>query len=297
MPTFHKLLLALNYSVGVTMFLGCSSKHLQSPLATKSIDTWVCVYNEHVAPQEIMNFDLAVLDADARPDLTELKNSDTVLIGYVSLGEVGDYRWFWPEMQNKPWVLDKNPNWNSYMIDVRAGEWHELLIQKIIPKVLADGFDGIFLDTIDTAEYLEKYHPKIKYPGTQAAMTTLIKSIRRRFPNTYLIANRGFSILEEIADVIDGVVAESVFTTVDLQNEGRTRFLNESEYAANLDRLLRIKKRSNITVFTLDYIGQDRREDIDRLVSKSRRLGFVPYISTPSLDSIYLNSVETIGAN
>jgi uncharacterized protein (TIGR01370 family) len=279
------------------MFFGCTSKHLKNSLTSKSIDTWVCVYNKNAAPQEIMNFDLAVLDADARPDLTELKNSDTILIGYVSLGEVGDYRWFWSEMQDKPWVLDKNPNWNSYMIDVRAKEWHQLLIHKIIPKVLADGFDGIFLDTIDTAEYLEKYHPKIRYPGAQAAMTTLVKSIRRRFPNIQMIVNRGFSVLEEIAGVIDGVVAESVFTTVDLQKDGRTRFLEKNEYAANLNRLLRIKEQSNITVFTLDYLGQDRRQDINRLISESRRLGFVPYISTPGLDSIYLNALETSGAN
>lgn len=275
------------------MWFGCAGRNYKQTLAARDIGNWVCVYNENASTEAIKNFDLAVLDADAHPDLSALKNSRTILIGYVSLGEVGDYRWFWPQMAGKPWVLDKNPNWNSYFVDVRAPEWHDLLLDKIIPKILEDGFDGLFLDTVDNAEYLEKYHPVKKYPGSQAAMIQLIRKMRLRFPDIHIIANRGFAILEQIAGDIDGVVAESVFTTVDFENEGKMRILRTEEYTVNLRRLMAVKNRSKIKVFTLDYLEKHKEREISRLISKSREFGFIPYVSTPRLDGIYLNTLRT----
>ena len=128
------------FSIGMLMFFGCAGKKKLGSIGQfDKIKNWVCVYSSDVPVNEIRKFDLAVLDPDSHPGLAGLKDSETLLIGYVSIGEVGDYRWYWNDIKDKPWLLDKNPNWDSHMIDVRADEWQELLIEQIIPKILAKG--------------------------------------------------------------------------------------------------------------------------------------------------------------
>ncbi|MCH7674655.1 endo alpha-1,4 polygalactosaminidase [candidate division KSB1 bacterium] len=280
------------FAIGMLMFFGCAGKKkLSSVSQFDKIENWVCVYSSDAPVDEIKKFDLAVLDSDSHPDLAKLKDSDTLLIGYISIGEVGDYRWYWNDIKDKPWLLDKNPNWDSYMIDVRNHEWQELLNQQIIPKILAKGFDGIFLDTIDNAEYLQRYHPKKKYPMMETAMVRLIKSIRKNFPAAYLVANRGFAILDEIAGSIDAVVAESIFTTINFE-ENITRRNTPQEYEPIIKQLRKMKRKEGIKIFTLDYPNLENESDIEEIIADSHALGFIPYISTPQLQKVYSHTLN-----
>jgi len=280
------------FAIGMLMFFACAGKKKLSRVSQfDKIENWVCVYSSDAPVDEIKKFDLAVLDSDSHPDLAKLKDSDTLLIGYISIGEVGDYRWYWNDIKDKPWLLDKNPNWDSYMIDVRNHEWQELLNQQIIPKILAKGFDGIFLDTIDNAEYLQRYHPKKKYPMMETAMVRLIKSIRKNFPAAYLVANRGFAILDEIAGSIDAVVAESIFTTINFE-ENITRRNTPQEYEPIIKQLRKMKRKEGIKIFTLDYPNLENESDIEEIIADSHALGFIPYISTPQLQKVYSHTLN-----
>jgi len=280
------------FTIGMLMFFGCAGKKkLNSVSQFDQIENWVCVYSSDASVDEIKKFDLAVLDSDSHPDLAKLKDSDTLLIGYISIGEVGDYRWYWNDIKDKPWLLDKNPNWDSYMIDVRNHEWQELLNQQIIPKILAKGFDGIFLDTIDNAEYLQRYHPKKKYPMMETAMVRLIKSIRKNYPSACLVANRGFAILDEIAGSIDAVVAESIFTTINFE-ENIPRRNTPQEYEPIIKRLRKMKRKEGIKIFTLDYPNLENESDIEEIIADSHALGFIPYISTPQLQKVYSHTLN-----
>ncbi len=276
----------------VMFMFGCSAKHRkQTQLTDKGISNWVCVYSENAAPTEIARFDLAVLDGDAHPDLSNLTTGSTILLGYVSLAEVGEYRWYWPQMRDQPWLLGKNPNWDSHMVDVRERQWHDLLLDHVIPAIIAKGFQGLFLDTIDTAEYLEKYHPDQKHPGSQKAMVKLIKKIRKRFPGIYLAGNRGFSILAQTGAVLDAVMAESIFTTVNFeQNKMYLRPVNQ--YQSNVDELQRAQQKFDLAVFTLDYVDDHLQAQVGNIISRSRANGFIPFLSTPSLDTIYTYTLE-----
>lgn len=273
-------------------FFGCAAKHRsKGRLANRRLLNWVCVYSRDASPTEIAKFDLAVLDSDAHPELRNLSRTGTILIGYVSLGEAAEYRTYWPNVVGKSWLLDKNPNWDSYFVDVRAEEWHRVLTEKIIPGILQKGFDGLFLDTIDTAKYLEKYHPDGKYPGAQAAMVKLIKRIRQKFPKVFILGNRGFSILDETGRWLDGVVAESVFSTLDFERD-TVRVRSEQEYAKEIALLQRAKNKFGLEVFTLDYLPPANDNQIQAVIARSRSLGFLPYISTKELDRIYSYTLE-----
>jgi len=273
-------------------FFGCASRSKRlTQLSDKDLENWVCVYSEDASPDEIRKFDLAILDSDAHPDLSHLRNSRTILLGYISLAEVGEYRWYWPEISTADWILDKNPNWDSWMVDVRETAWHEMVLDKIIPRILADGFQGLFLDTIDTAEYLEKWHPGGKIPGAQEGMIKLVREIRRRYPKIYLVGNRGFSMLDKIGPYLDGVVAESIFTSVDLAND-KTLLRSASQYDDKVRQLRRARDKFHLTVLTLDYMNRHLEPQIKNIISISRANGFVPFVSTPQLDTVYHDTLE-----
>ena len=274
------------------MFLfSCTGKYTRKTnLVGFEVKNWVCVYNADAPSDQVRKFDLAVLDPDSHPDLGTLHKT-TLLFAYLSLGEVGDYRWYWPEISNKSWILEKNPNWNSFMIDVRDDAWHDFVIDRLIPRILEQGFRGIFLDTIDNAEYLEKYHPSKTWPGAQKAMVRLIRKIRKNYPNVLLLANRGFAILNEIGNTIDGVVAESIFTDYDFKAK-RVRLRPESEYAGYLNLLSSAQKKHNLVILTLDYTDAESEGEIRNVIRKSRDNKFVPYVSTIGLDKIHFNTLE-----
>ena len=114
------------------------------------MNNWVCVYVDSVAIEDIKKFDLAVLDADAHPNLAPLRDSSTLPVGYLSLGEIADYRWYWDLISTKSWVLDKNPNWGSHF--VRKG------IQMARYKIIDD--HGIYFTTHTVVEWLPIFREK-----------------------------------------------------------------------------------------------------------------------------------------
>jgi len=280
----------LSLTIGAMMVFGCAGKNELRRTSLQSVTNWVCVYSADVPTEQIAKFDLAVLDADAHPPLVPLQG-ETTLLGYISLGEVADYRWYWPEIEKETWVLARNPNWQSRFVDVRTEAWHRFVLDKIIPKILVKGFDGLFLDTLDTAEYLERYHPEKKYPGSEAAMIRLIHSIRKKYPSIYLMANRGFAILEQVADDIDGVLAESLFSSVDFETN-MVRLRPEAEYQDTLEKLRSVRSTAGVQVFTLDYLADASLTEREVVLQRSRRESFVPYISTVQLDRIFTLALE-----
>jgi len=270
-------------------FLACTvGSKVRRRAQLRKVNNWVCVYVDSVAIEDIKKFNLAVLDADAHPDLAPLRGSSTLPVGYLSLGEIADYRWYWDLISTKSWVLDKNPNWGSHFVDVRQKEWHSFLLDIVIPEILGQGFEGLFLDTIDSAEYLEKYHHK-KYPGSEKAMAELIRAIRKRYPKIYLIANRGYSIVGEIGGEIDALLAESTFTTIDFKNE-TVEILRPPDYDPVVSRLKIIQKQFNLTILTLDYVAAEKTVVIQSILSLSRDSGFIPYVSTPALDTVFFHN-------
>ncbi len=285
---FSRLLFATAISSVAMLFTNCTNRgKLIRKSTAPHFKNWVCNYNERANPQDLVKFDLIVLDADSHPDLRLLKTNNALLIGYLSLGEVGDYRWYWPEIKDKPWVLAKNPTWDSRMIDVRSKEWQNMVLNKIIPRILQDGFNGLFLDTIDNAEYLEKYHPQQTLPGSEAAMVQLIKRIRTTFPGIYLIVNRGFSLTEKIAASVDAIVAESLFSEVNF-DKNTVQLRSIADISPIIKKLSRAANRFHLQILTLDYFDKQKPENIDKLITSARQNGFVPYISTVNLQTTYM---------
>ncbi|UUV18677.1 endo alpha-1,4 polygalactosaminidase [Fusobacteria bacterium ZRK30] len=82
-----------------------------------------------------------------------------LVIGYFSIGEAEDYREYWKggwDRKLPNWISHENENWEgNYIVKYWSKEWKKIVDEMLI-KFIDTGFDGVFLDTIDTYESFEK---------------------------------------------------------------------------------------------------------------------------------------------
>jgi endo-alpha-1,4-polygalactosaminidase (GH114 family) len=81
-------------------------------------------------------------------------------------------------VQNQNFIAGKNDNWGSLVIDMRSPKWQGILLDIVIPKVLAQGFDGIFLDTIDSAMALAQGKDAAQYKGMREGVLEFLRRVR-----------------------------------------------------------------------------------------------------------------------
>jgi cysteinyl-tRNA synthetase len=118
------------------------------------------------------NYDLLIIDAFykeeilTQSELTALKvkknGSKRLVISYMSIGEAETYRYYWQnewESSEPEWLEEENPDWEgNYKVKYWMQEWQSLIYgsdSSYLDKILAAGFDGVYLDIIDAFEYFE----------------------------------------------------------------------------------------------------------------------------------------------
>ena len=83
-----------------------------------------------------------------------------LVIAYMSVGEAEDYRYYWsPAWDSRPpgWLAAENPHWpGNYKVRYWEKDWQAIIYgseDAYLERVLAAGFDGVYLDIIDAFEY------------------------------------------------------------------------------------------------------------------------------------------------
>lgn len=119
------------------------------------------------------NYDLIIIDLFhnsyqfSSSDLNSLKTKrnggSRLVIAYMSVGEAEDYRYYWnSEWKITPpaWLEKENPNWKgNYKVKYWNEDWQDLIFgssTSYLDKIIAAGFDGVYLDLIDAFEYFEE---------------------------------------------------------------------------------------------------------------------------------------------
>jgi len=247
---------------------------------------WMVYYSNAISPEEMNPYQLVVLDSDIHPLLDGFIESERRALGYISVGEIEKQRGHFKEAEKKGLLLEENKNWpGSYKIDIRDPKWAKMVIEELVPKTLFQRFDGIFLDTLDSALYLEEEQPE-KYAGMREAAIRLVRAIRKNYPEIKIMVNRAYDILPEIAGEIDQVLGESVYTTYDFERK-LYRHTSEEEYAAQVAALKKAKKENpELELYTLDYWDPEDKEEIKKIYRIQRENGFIPYVATIDLHKI-----------
>lgn len=245
---------------------------------------WLCYYGPDKAVLEIPGYNILVLEGDALGPIVNEKKGDSARVAYMSIGEISPDRWYWPEVKNKPWVLEKNRDWDgSARVDPRSGEWSDMLVNSIAPKLLAMGYDGLMLDNIDIGEYLEQKDPK-KYAGAQTAVVDIIRRLGKAFPGAVLISNGGLDTAAEAADQLDAVIRESVFSRWIIGPDGSISYADVTPQARAWlrPRLLRIRGEG-LPLLDLEYVAPNDEEKRERVLREAKAAGYFPYIAQRDL--------------
>lgn len=236
--------------------------------------------NRPLSNEQLNRFDWIVIDPDADEVLKDIKEqfwmkNKPKIIGYLSIGEVEKEE----ETKFKNCILGKNKEWNSLIIDLRNNRCFNLLIRKA-KNIAKKGFDGFFLDTIDSYQRILE---KKNWEEYEKKEIELIKKLRQLYPKKLILINRGFRIFDKVKKEINGFVVEDLFYTQD-KNGKLVRI--PSQETKMLTKKLQEIKTSGIPVIVIDYIPLKLKNIIAKDISQIRELGFIPYISERKLNVV-----------
>ena len=126
-----------------------------------------------------------------------------------------------------------------------------------------------------------------------AGMASLVKDIKRAYPDAKLIFNRGFEILPQVYTLAYAVAAESLFQGWDAgKNEYRVVPLADREWI--LMQLRKCRDEYKLPVIAIDYVSPTDRPLARATAQKIKALGVIPWVTNPALDMMGVGQVEVI---
>lgn len=275
-----------------------ANRHLPARQRVQQAQSFYCYYGSgRVA--ELSHYDLVILHTPqmASDDVKRLKELGVVTIGYITVGEddprearkgdgtgPGGYAsWYFDD--DNDGQPDRNPIWKSYYTNANDPKWRADRVAEARRLVEEYGFDGIFLDTLDTAT---------ARPHTKPGMIQLVADLREALPDAPIILNQGFSMLPELAPLADGLMLESFTATYDF--DSKTYMMN---YPQSIDwhlgrvqnEILPVIDKHPLKVLVLDYAPEDAVERIQEAANRAATFGFLFAAAPIFLDDVYQTKV------
>ena len=225
----------------------------------------ICFYYGAGRLDELCRYRRAVLQPDfyTSDELRQLIHHGVQPIGYMSLSE--------DHGPPAPWQRDdRNPDWGGALVRIGHSGWVQHTVRQA-KAALSKGFAGLFLDTLN----IEFTHPE-DLPD----LVALIAAIREEAKGAYLLANRGFALLPQLADLVDGILFESF--SVRWVSDGYAPWPAEAleVHAQMAERLL----NSDLDLYALDYAESAALADFAR--RRARQFGLLSFVGDRFLSRI-----------
>lgn len=245
---------------------------------------WLVYYGPTLSEKQLSSIQLAIVEPD-HIQANDFSKSKTQWIAYLSVGEIHHSRPYWPMIQNKSYVIEENENWKgSFRLDLRSSEWQEKILNEIIPDLVQKGYQGVFLDTIDTGLYLESKDSQ-KFKGSREATVQLVKKIKSKFPSLAIYPNNALELLQDYGNEISGVVVEDLYTRYDFKNNKSIQTPSiDSEYKEKF--LDEFKKRFNKKVLNILYADSPKSPLGKYAIERSIQKGYNWFLTNIELTQI-----------
>ncbi len=216
-------------------------------------------YGDNASINYLNHFKVIVLDPDHYNYVFGLK---PFKYGYLSIGEVENFREYFKFVKKWNIFIGENPKWKgSYYVDLTNGKWQDFVVRYLIPSILAKGYNGIFLDTVDSLLLNNKEQKVIDF----------INLIKRKYPKIKLMMNRGIEIADKVN--VDAILLESTITSYN--------FDTKKYYFLSSPHIYKIPKR--IKIYSIDYWYLNDVSTIEKIYNIALRLGYKPFVSDISL--------------
>ena len=210
---------------------------------------------EAVAKLAACDRDWIVLDANfsgdepwTEKDLSAIRagKSGRKVIAYLSIGEAENYRAYWQSAwrTNAPaFLLGENPEWKgNFRVKYWQADWQKIILADV-DKIMAAGFDGVYLDIVDGFETFEqdgknfvddRVNPETKQ-SYRRDMVDWVKAVAARARKTnsaaLVIPQNGTQLFAhaDFLGAVDAVGVEDLFTNGDkLQKAADTKYILEN---------------------------------------------------------------------
>lgn len=216
--------------------------------------------------------------------------SRRLVIAYLSIGEAESYRSYWRKdwKKHRPtWLLGENPDWDeNYAVCFWDAGWQAHLCgspDAYLDRILAQGFDGIYLDKCDVGEDLRRREKQAarSRPDLDGDMAALVERLagyaRAKRPGFLVVMQNAEPLLERpgLRATIDAVAKEELLYGVDAVEKANSR--DETSWS---QERLDLMRRDGKPVFVVEYLND--RAKIAKAAAALRQMGYVPYIADKS---------------
>lgn len=260
----------------MALFSQCNTSN-NSVFSVEEVTPYAICYAK-VTPEQVQHYRMVIVEPDfySQSEMESLRNTGTKILAYVTLGEVDQNRWYYPELKELGF-RGKNENWNSHFINLQLEEARRILLKEVIPRIAAKGVDGFFLDTIDAVS------PETERGDLQPYMVELIEGIRAQYPHKIIIQNAGLFLLDQTEDDINAFLTEALASDYDFAaREYKVR--SDKEFNLRLGYLNEYIKGNGLPFFILDFA--ETEDQLSQIKTRLDTLKRPYYISNIGLSEI-----------
>ena len=249
------------------------------------------------------SFDVVVIDysydgsADGEfssADIGRIRDSGKTVLAYCSIGEAESYRFYWQSSwkPGKPrFIAAENPDWpENYNVKFWTKNWWRRALQPYLDRILAAGFDGVYLDRVDAYWW---WHEQKGVDARRSAnrMAKLVEKIalytRERAGDGFIVCpQNGVAILDDASSslrnrylaAVDAVAVESLYYNIWSAEDRAYRLALLEQFAAE-----------NKKIFVVEYIAESTWDEFFATLAASG-LDMVGYPAAPdqALDELIL---------
>jgi hypothetical protein len=245
-------------------------------------------YYGRALPRELATvYDQIVVQPEHVADPAQIRALGAEPVAYFSVGEAA------PSQANAlapEWVLARNTAWASLVMDLANPSYRAYLLDRY-EALYVRGYHRLFLDTLDS------YQLGAKTDEARAkqrnGIVEVLRAMKARHPDVQLLVNRGFELLSEIAPLVSGVVAESLFDRWDAGRKQYTR-VPDADREWLLARLREAHDKYRLPVTVIDYRPSSEREAARETAKRISKLGFEPWVCNGDLSDVGVGRYEIL---
>ena len=212
-----------------------------------------------------------------------------------------------------PWLAEENEDWRSnFFVKYWEKGWQDLIFgnpQALLDKILAAGFDGVYLDRVDAIYQFEDERPAAREDMVDFVVR-LVEYARARNPAFLVVPQNGEELLRipTYLGVIDAIAKEDLFYGTVSEPAGKVRGKAKSKAAAGRPQkqkmgqltntakevktsvqLLEDASAAGLPVLVVEYLDERKAQgliaDAKRKISNA---GYVGYFGVRDLDQLVM---------
>lgn len=184
-----------------------------------------------------------------------------------------------------PWLADENPEWRgNYLVKYWDAQWQSIVFgspEAYLDKILAAGFDGVYLDKVDANDDWQATRPT-----AERDMADFVKKLasyaRNHRPGFLIVPQNGEELLEYVdyVQTIDAIAKEDLLFGGASRKDGEP---NPEVEIAKSTQHLQHARRANRPVLAVEYL--DQLEQMTAAQERLLGLGYVPFFARRALDA------------